>query len=217
MSLIWSPYSLLRAMEYEILQREDLQGLVLDAGGGSAQSSYLSLLRVHGQVESVNIDPARQPTYVADLNQPLPLEDGRYDTIISLNTLEHIHHDAFALSELARVLKPGGRMLLFVPFLYRIHGSPSDYHRHSAGWWETTLSGLGLTPSITPLGRGRYVAAYALAEPSRGKAFFRSILFALDYLDRQLRPAARTADADYPLGYVITAGKSGKRPQQAGS
>jgi SAM-dependent methyltransferase len=212
MSLIWSPYSLLRAMEYEILQREDLQGLVLDAGGGSAQSSYQSLLRVHGQVESVNIDPARRPTYVADLNQPLPLENGRYDAVISLNTLEHIRHDAFAVSELARVLKPGGRMLLFVPFLYRIHGSPSDYHRHSAGWWETTLSELGLAPSITPLGRGRYVAAYALAEPSRGKALFRSVVFALDYLDRQLRPATRTGDADYPLGYVIDGRKASPPP-----
>jgi SAM-dependent methyltransferase len=203
MSLIWSPYSLLRAMEYEFLARADLHGLVLDAGGGTAQSSYLPLLRVNGQVESVNIDPARQPTYVADLNQPLPLEDGRYDTVISLNTLEHVRRDVFALSELARVLKPGGRMLLFVPFLYRIHGSPSDYHRHPAPWWETTLNELGLAPTILPLGRGRYVAAYALAEPSRGKALFRAIFFGLDYLDQRLRPATRTRDADYPLGYVI--------------
>ena len=211
MNLIWSPYSLLRTMEYEILERADLHGLVLDAGGGTTQSSYLSLLRVNGQVESVNIDPARRPTYVADLNQPLPLEDDRYDTVISLNTLEHVHRDVFALSELARVLKPGGRMLLFVPFLYRIHGSPSDYHRHSAPWWETTLTELGLTPTIMPLGRGRYVAAYALAEPSRGKALFRTILFGLDYLDRRLRPATRTRDADYPLGYVID-GRKERQP-----
>jgi SAM-dependent methyltransferase len=209
MSVIRSPYSLLRAMEYEVLRRTDLQGLVLDAGGGTAKSSYLPLLGVNGHIESVNIDPERRPTYVADLNEPLPMEDGRYDTIISLNTLEHIRRDAFALSELVRVLKPGGRMLLFVPFLYRVHGSPSDYHRHTAPWWEITLRELGLRTTITPLGRGRYVAGYALAEPSRGKALFRTILFALDHLDRRLRPGTRTGDADYALGYVIDGRKDG--------
>ena len=149
MSLIWSPYSLLRAMEYEILQRADLQGLVLDAGGGTAQSSYLPLLRVNGQVESVNIDPARRPTYVADLNQRLPLEDDRYDTIISLNTLEHIRRDVFALSELTRVLKPGGRMLLFVPFLYRIHGSAG--RRFSAQFCSRSTTSIGSSgPALVP-------------------------------------------------------------------
>ena len=70
------------------------------------------------------------------LEQRLPqMDDQSCDTIIMVNVLEHIEDDGAAIVSLYRVLKPGGRLLLFVPalqFLYseldRQHGHFRRYH-----------------------------------------------------------------------------------------
>jgi SAM-dependent methyltransferase len=202
-----SPYSLWRTLLYETLSSLTLNGRVLDVGGGTRKSSYLSLLRVEGQLDSLNIDRDRAPTFIADLNQPLPIATATYDTLLSLNTLEHVREDVFALREMTRILKPGGRMLLFIPFLYRVHGSPSDFHRHPKPWWEAVLRDLGLEASVKAIGGSRYVAAYALAEPSRFHAPFRLAIFALEAISRRLRPDTHRTDSDYAIGYFIEARK----------
>lgn len=199
-----SPFSILRALEYETLADLELHGRVLDVGGG-ARDSYLPFLRVRGTRESLNIDPARDPTHVADLNGPLPLASSSYDTIITLNTLEHVREEALALSELVRLLKPGGRLLLFVPFLYRVHGSPSDYHRHTAAWWEGMLAERGMDAAVQPLGWGRFGAGYSIAEFGRAKPLTRFLVLGGELLLAAVRPAARNREGEYPMGYFIEA------------
>jgi len=57
----------------------------------------------------------------------LPLADGSFDIVVSLETIEHIHDvDAF-LAEVARVLVPGGRFLVSSPNLDRSKGN-NPYH-----------------------------------------------------------------------------------------
>lgn len=51
---------------------------------------------------------------VADIQQ-LPFSDAAFDTIISCETVEHVPDPARAVCELARVLRPGGRLLLTTP------------------------------------------------------------------------------------------------------
>jgi SAM-dependent methyltransferase len=59
----------------------------------------------------------------------LPLAAQSCDTVILLEVLEHIRHPQNALHEIARVLRPGGSLLLSMPFLYPIHDAPHDYQR----------------------------------------------------------------------------------------
>jgi SAM-dependent methyltransferase len=66
-----------------------------------------------------------------DLNKPLPLPDNRYDTILISEVFEHIAEPDVLWAELARILKPGGKMLVSVPFLYKIHEAPHDYFRYT--------------------------------------------------------------------------------------
>lgn len=58
------------------------------------------------------------------------------DTIVMVNVLEHVEDDRAALTELLRVLKPGGHILIFVPALQflmseldRVHGHFRRYHK----------------------------------------------------------------------------------------
>lgn len=66
---------------------------------------------------------------VADLNGPLPLEDGVADTVISCSVLEHLHEPETMLKEAYRILKPGGAIILQVPFMWWVHEAPHDYFR----------------------------------------------------------------------------------------
>lgn len=66
-----------------------------------------------------------------DLNTPLPLPDASFDSIIISEVLEHIANPQMIWSEMARILRKDGKILLSVPFLYRIHEAPHDYFRYT--------------------------------------------------------------------------------------
>jgi SAM-dependent methyltransferase len=61
----------------------------------------------------------------------LPFGDGEFDTVLSVQTLEHTPNPQLLLCEMARVLKPQGRLLLSAPFSFRLHEEPHDYFRYS--------------------------------------------------------------------------------------
>lgn len=139
--------SLLRWLEYERLESLKLSGRVLDFGGGEL-ASYRSKLGTWGrefQYDSANIDPAMKPTYLVDDSGLIPVDCGKYDMVFSVNTLEHVYHLEKTLRELRRVLKPGGRLVLIIPFIFRVHGHPNDYYRGTPSFWETALTAAGLT------------------------------------------------------------------------
>lgn len=67
----------------------------------------------------------------ADLNKPLPIESEVADTVISLSVLEHLCEPQMMLNEAFRILKPGGAMVLQVPWQWWIHEAPYDYFRYT--------------------------------------------------------------------------------------
>lgn len=209
-----SRYSVLRGLEYERIEGLRLQGRTLDVGGGQ-RNSYYRLLRIEGPIESVNIDPAMEPTILADLNAPLPLASASYDNVISLNTLEHIRNDTVAIREMVRVLKPGGQLHIIVLFLYRVHGSPNDYHRHTATWWVGFLLALGLSPetlTIQPLVWDPLSSAFSLVEFQFGRlrgifkrfAMLVAVLSHARWSGQEHLPTPYSQyHAEYALGYYI--------------
>jgi SAM-dependent methyltransferase len=205
--------TLLRILEYECIQGLDLKGTTLDVGGGRA-SAYSRLVSTQGEVQAVNLDPHMEPTFVADLNYGIPVAPGSYSNIISLNTLEHIWHDSFVLREMARVLEPGGNLYILVPFLYRVHGSPGDYHRHTASFWAEMLEQIGFPRErieIESLGFGPLAAPLSLVEfafPSWARMLLRATLLLVSMMWARLHPRGiRSSGGDSPLGYFIRACK----------
>lgn len=61
----------------------------------------------------------------------LPIESNTIDTIIATELLEHCEYPDQILTEMARVLKPGGKMLLTVPFIWNLHLVPFDEYRYT--------------------------------------------------------------------------------------
>jgi SAM-dependent methyltransferase len=73
----------------------------------------------------------RHVDVVHDLTKPLPFPDSSFDTIILSDVLEHLPEPEAAWHEMGRVLAPGGKLILSVPFLYWLHETPHDYYRYS--------------------------------------------------------------------------------------
>ncbi len=202
--------TLLRAMEDDRIAQLFLRGRILDIGGGS-NFGYSNLIRIDGRMESINISPAVSPTIVADLNKPLPIVDGAYDNVICFNTLEHLYEDRLGLHELLRILKPGGRFILTVPFLFPRHGRYGDYHRHTAEYWERELCAMGVISEnfiIQPLLYSPLSSALAILPwfrgGLRGKLAKGLVLLAAWVRLSVSRPLMITnGDADHALGFYI--------------
>ncbi len=97
---------------------------ILNAGAGEGLYSFL-LLAVPGVKQVLELD-ADYLRYARNAHSPkqrflaasltnVPLRDKTVDLILCSEVLEHIHADDTAISELARVLSPGGWLLISVP------------------------------------------------------------------------------------------------------
>lgn len=72
--------------------------------------------------------------------EALPFKDGIFDCVICSELLEHVPHPPDVISEVHRVLREGGVLLICVPFLNRIHADPHDYGRYTDAYWRRVLS-----------------------------------------------------------------------------
>jgi SAM-dependent methyltransferase len=68
-------------------------------------------------------------TFVGDIQNMSMIPAVTYDSALCLEVLEHIPYPLLALREIYRILKPGGVLVLSVPYLSRIHDQPYDYSR----------------------------------------------------------------------------------------
>ena len=66
---------------------------------------------------TVDLRAETNPDIVADVSEPLPFPDGRFDEVYSSHTLEHIswQKTRAALKEWVRILAPGGTIKIIVP------------------------------------------------------------------------------------------------------
>lgn len=92
----------------------------------------------------VNIDPEVTPDYVCDA-RCMPFQDDYADILICSEMLEHVEEPVEVLREMYRVLKPGGKIFVCVPFSMHIHGLPHDYGRYTEMWWRVQAEKIGFS------------------------------------------------------------------------
>ena len=90
-----------------------------------------------------------------------PVEDASVDVILTTETMEHVPDPVRFLDEAARCLKPGGRIILTVPFAARWHYIPHDYWRYTPSALDRLLQAAGFTEvAVYARGNEITVAAY---------------------------------------------------------
>jgi SAM-dependent methyltransferase len=130
---------------------------ILDAGCGSGRNmvELARRGRVTGvELASASLEAARArdvgPVLPGSLDDPLPFDDGAFDLAVALDVLEHVEDDRAALRELARVVAPGGRLLVTVPqygWLWGEHDVLSHHHRR---YTRPTLLGRAAAAGFAP-------------------------------------------------------------------
>jgi len=126
--------------------------LVLDAGAG--EHTYASMFD-HTDYESADFEqvdkPYRKATYTCDLVD-IPVDSDRYDAVLCSQVLEHIPEPLRVLTELRRVLKPGGQLWLTAPLFYEEHEKPYDFFRYTQFGLRHLLEAAGFeVDSVEPL------------------------------------------------------------------
>jgi SAM-dependent methyltransferase len=95
---------------------------LLEIGCGTGHN--LAMLGEFGAVDALEVDEVARamaekrigrPVLSAPLPELAGVAENRYDLVAALDVIEHIADDAAALNGIARVLKPGGKLLMTVP------------------------------------------------------------------------------------------------------
>lgn len=111
-----------------------IDGKILDVGCG--RKPYKSLFTFKEYI-GLDIENEGHSHFNEDIDifydgNAIPFIDSTFDSVICNQVLEHVFNPNTFLTEINRVLKPGGKFLLTVPFVWDEHEQPNDYARYSS-------------------------------------------------------------------------------------
>lgn len=111
---------------------QSAQGVVLDVGCGDRWAE--SILPPSSRYVGLDYPPtvskgyAGKPDVFGD-GQHLPFAHSSFDSVVLMDVMEHLPIPEMAMTEAWRVLKPGGIIIMQVPYLYPLHDEPHDFQR----------------------------------------------------------------------------------------
>jgi SAM-dependent methyltransferase len=135
LGLLINPFFFARRGLLQELRRHfpRLTGEVLDVGcGNKPYRAYVPAARYTG----LDVDnPFTRKVAAADVfynGDTFPLPSAAFDGVLCSQVLEHVFTPDRFLGEIHRVLRPGGTLVLTVPFLWDEHEQPHDFGRYSS-------------------------------------------------------------------------------------
>ena len=117
--------------QFKIISKQ-LDGNILDIGCGhqnitkfiNPESEYTGLDYYTTSTEWYG----STPDIYGDALQ-LPVHTNTFDSILLLDVLEHLEDPDLCIQEIHRVLRPKGKLIIQVPFVYPLHDAPRDFQR----------------------------------------------------------------------------------------
>jgi SAM-dependent methyltransferase len=111
-----------------------LKGRLLDFGCGN--KPYKCLFNVNEYI-GLDIEESGHSHINENIDvyydgKTIPFDDSSFDSIFSSEVFEHIFDLDPILAELYRVLKPGGNILITLPFVWEEHEVPFDFARYTS-------------------------------------------------------------------------------------
>jgi SAM-dependent methyltransferase len=135
LGLIVNPFYIARKGLYNNLSTlgNKITGKTLDVGCGTRPYEKLFNHSTYVGLEfDTGIDSEKK---VADYyydGKTFPFKESEFDSVVTNQVLEHVFNPDEFLSEINRVLKINGKLLLTVPFVWDEHEQPLDYARYSS-------------------------------------------------------------------------------------
>lgn len=137
------------------------RGRMLDIGCGTRRYEWIFKDAVHQYIglDWPQLESRALPDVMGDAMMT-PFADASFDVVLATELMEHLPSPEAFLREVARLLKPGGAVIMSVPFLEPLHEEPRDFYRftpHSlrlllgqqgfsirklwkkGGWWSVVL------------------------------------------------------------------------------
>jgi SAM-dependent methyltransferase len=129
----WVDLQLLTCVRFLRPRLAQLQGKVLDVGCG--EMPFRDFLPNDVQYQGIDVPEAvsfgmrDHPEILMFDGVHIPFPNNSWDGVLCTEVLEHTFEPDALVVEMLRVLRPGGTLLLTVPFSARVHHAPHDYQR----------------------------------------------------------------------------------------
>lgn len=137
---VWQyDYLVLRALQHDVTAL--LREVRAPAGGGDAldvgslRSPYMALLEARGYTVRTLDLTTEHGADIAGTADATGRPDASCDLVLCTQVLEHVRAPWLAMREFARIMKPGGQVLITVPHVWFYHPHPGDY-------WRVTQEGI---------------------------------------------------------------------------
>lgn len=133
---LWTnPYYFARKGLYEHIVRlaPYIHGKVLDVGCGMKPYAKIFTMRkyIGLEIDTLENRAKKKADYYYD-GKSFPFGSQEFDSLITSQVFEHVFNPDQFLTEINRVLKDNGYLLLTVPFIWDEHEQPFDYARYSS-------------------------------------------------------------------------------------
>lgn len=200
----------LQARVYAAALREHARGRLLDLGCGNVPLYEMYRAGISSSVCAdwpASYHGGRHVDVACDLNRSLPFRSASFDTVVLTDVLEHVFDHQLAWAEMARVLRPSGRLIVGVPFLYWLHEEPYDYYRPTECALRRSCDAHNLRiVSLEPYGGAidvivDIVAKHAAISTALARGFYWAGRAVLPFGRWALRRTGRK----FPLGYLLVA------------
>lgn len=103
-------------------------GNILDVGAG--RGDFEALLAGHDYL-ALDVYPYPETDIVCDLTVINPFRPNSFDAILLMNVLEHVFDTQRFIASLTHALKPGGKLIIAIPFMVKMHQEPLDFVRYT--------------------------------------------------------------------------------------
>jgi SAM-dependent methyltransferase len=211
------------AQRYERVIKAHATGRLLDMGCGHVPlyETYRDLVQENLCIDwnnTIHVNPFLDNS--VDLGENLPFDDLSFDTVLLTDVLEHSAEPKLLMSEIARVLRYDGKLIMGVPFFYWLHEAPHDYYRYTEHALRRFcgLNGLQVL-ELDPYGGLPEIfvdlTLKAIAHlPKPLAACLRIAYSPVATLTNTAvcRKLSRLTQSDFPLGYVLVGQKTASKP-----